>query len=50
MSFFCRGLVVKNVVAGEKGFRLVTIGEALRATHWYFFKEYHNVGACLWGL
>jgi hypothetical protein len=31
-EFFLRGLVVEDEATGEKGVRLMTIGEALRAT------------------
>ena len=35
-KFFMRGLVVEDEATGEKAIRLMTIGEALRATRWYF--------------
>ena len=49
-EFFLRGLVVKDEVTGEKGFRLMTIGEALRATRWYFLKEFNNPLGLAYGL
>ena len=49
-EFFLRGLVVEDEVTGEKGFRLMTIGEALRATRWYFLREYNNPLGLAYGL
>ncbi len=49
-EFFLRGLVVEDEVTGEKGVRLMTIGEALRATRWYFLKEFNNPLGLAYGL
>jgi hypothetical protein len=49
-KFFLRGLVVEDEATGEKAIRLMTIGEALRATRWYFLKEYHNPLGLAYGL
>ncbi len=35
-EFFLWGLVVEDEATGEIGVKLMTIGEALRATRWYF--------------
>jgi len=49
-EFFLQGLVVEDEATGEKAIRLMTIGEALRATRWYFLKEYHNPLGLAYGL
>lgn len=49
-EFFLRGLVVEDEATGEKGVRLMTIGEALRATRWYFLREYNNPLGLAYGL
>ena len=40
--FFLRGEVVLDEMMGEKVVKLMSIGEALRATRWFFLKEYNN--------
>ncbi|MEP0885183.1 hypothetical protein NDI49_26895 [Trichocoleus sp. ST-U3] len=49
-EFFLRGLVVEDEATGEKGIRLMTIGQALRATRWYFLKEFNNPLGLAYGL
>ncbi|NER30231.1 MAG: CHAT domain-containing protein [Symploca sp. SIO1C4] len=49
-EFFLRGLVVEDEAMGEKTIRLMTTGEALRATCWYFLKEYNNPLRLAYGL
>ncbi len=41
-EFFLRGMVVRDEISGEKVVKIMTIGEALRATRWYFLKEFNN--------
>lgn len=41
-EFFLRGQVVRDELTGEKMVRIMNIGEALRATRWYFLKEFNN--------
>jgi CHAT domain len=40
-DFFLRGMVVIDET-GEKMVKIMSIGEALRATRWYFLKEFNN--------
>jgi hypothetical protein len=40
-EFFLRGMVVMDET-GEKMVKIMSIGEALRATRWYFLKEFNN--------
>ncbi|WP_392482752.1 hypothetical protein [Nostoc sp. C110] len=41
-EFFLRGQVVEDEISGEKVVKILTIGEALRATRWYFLTKYNN--------
>ncbi len=41
-EFFLRGMVVEDEISGEVVVKIMTIGEALRATRWYFLKEFNN--------
>ena len=41
-QYFLRGMVVEDEVSGEKIVKIMSIGEALRATRWYFLKEFNN--------
>jgi CHAT domain len=40
-EFFLRGMVVMDET-GKKIVKIMSIGEALRATRWYFLKEFNN--------
>lgn len=47
---FLRGEVVMDEVTGEKTVKLMSIGEALRATRWFFLKECNNPLGLAYGL
>lgn len=48
--FFLRGEVLVDDEAGEKTVKLMSIGEALRATRWFFLKEFNNPLGLAYGL
>ncbi len=49
-QFFLRGQEVTNPVTKEITFRSMTIGEALRATRWYFLERHNNPLGLAYGL
>ncbi|MGB3640166.1 MAG: CHAT domain-containing protein [Rivularia sp. (in: cyanobacteria)] len=49
-QYFLRGVVVEDEVSGEKIVKIMSIGEALRATRWYFLKEFNNPLGLAYGL
>lgn len=49
-EFFLRGQVVRDEISGEKVVKIMTIGEALRATRWYFLKEFNNPLGLAYGI
>ena len=48
--FFLRGEGVVDEETGEKTVKLMSIGEALRATRWFFLKECNNPLGLAYGL
>ncbi|MDF5713326.1 MAG: CHAT domain-containing protein [Rhizonema sp. NSF051] len=48
-KFFLRGMVVTDE-SGEKIVKMMSIGEALRATRWYFLTEFNNPLGLAYGL
>ncbi len=49
-EFFLRGQKVTDLGTGKTTYRLMTIGEALRATRWYFLREHNNPLGLAYGL
>ena len=48
-QFFLQGMVVEDET-GEKMVKIMSIGEALRATRWFFLKEFNNPLGLAYGL